>query len=204
MTEPLVPQLRSAVSEDLDEVAKVLADAFADYPWTRWTVDSRNHAERIEGLQRLVLERVGLPFGRVWVACVGARIEAASIWTDSRTPPPEHAWSGMADEQRALEGDRHEAACAAEAAAAHLRPTSPHLYLGAVGTRARSQRLGLGTAVLAPTLAEADDDGVAAFLETSSEDNLRFYGRLGFEVVGHVQLAGGPPVWAMLRPPADP
>ena len=38
-------------------------------------------------------------------------------------------------------------------------------------------------------------------LETSSEANLRFYGRLGFEVVDEVRIEAGPPVWAMLRAP---
>src|SRR6516225_4503597 len=45
--------VRRAVAADLDAAAAVLADAFADYPWTRWTVDSRRHIERVEGLQRL-------------------------------------------------------------------------------------------------------------------------------------------------------
>ena len=200
MTTASTPQVRRARLQELDELARVLADAFADYPWTRWTVDARDHRRRIEGLQRLTLERVGLPHGRVWVADAGT-IEAVAIWMDSRTPPPERLWADMASEQRVLEGDRHDAARAAELVVGRLRPQRPHLYLGAVGTRRRSQRRGLGAAVLEPDLAAADEEQMAAFLETSSEENLRFYGRLGFEVVDEVHIDGGPPVWAMLREP---
>lgn len=197
------PQVRRARVKDLDEVARVLAEAFSDYPWTRWTIDARDHRQRIEGLQRLTLERVGLPHGHVWIADVEGTIEAAAIWMDSRTPPPERVWTDMAREQRVLEGDRHNASRAAERAVSGLRPELPHLYLGAVGTRSRSQRRGLGAALLEPALASADDEQMHAFLETSSEPNLRFYGRLGFEVIDQLQIEGGPPVWGMLREPKN-
>jgi predicted GNAT family N-acyltransferase len=199
-----VPEVLRAEVDDLDEVARVLAEAFSDYPWTRWTVDAREHQERIEGLQRLALERVGFPHGQVWTVSVAGTIEAAAIWMDSRSPVPERAWTDMAVEQRILEGDRHEESRAAEAAIAELRPERPHLYLGAVGTRTRSRRRGLGTAVLEPTLAAADHEEIPAVLETSSLSNLAFYGQLGFEVVHEVQIEGGPPVWAMLREPRGP
>jgi hypothetical protein len=35
--------MRQADSSDLDRAAEVLGDAFADYPWTRWAVDSSDH-----------------------------------------------------------------------------------------------------------------------------------------------------------------
>ena len=43
--------------------------AFADYPWTQWTVESYRHSERVEGLQRLSMDRIALPYGEIWVAC---------------------------------------------------------------------------------------------------------------------------------------
>lgn len=202
MSVPSGRRVRRAGIGDLDGIAQVLADAFSDYAWTRWTVDASDHRRRIEGLQRLALEHLGIPFGQVWVACTANTIEAAAIWTDSRCPPPEAAWAEIAGEQRALEGDRHEASRAAEEAVSRLQPELPHLYLGAVGTSTASQRQGLGAAVLAPTLAAADEEQIHAFLETSSDANLRFYARLGFDVVDEVRIEGGPPVWAMLRPPA--
>ena len=43
----------------------VLAGAFTDYPWTRWTVEGHRHGERVEGLQRLSMDRTAVPSGRL-------------------------------------------------------------------------------------------------------------------------------------------
>jgi len=52
-------------------------------------------------------------------------------------------------------------------------------------------------------LRRSDDDGVPAFLETSSTANVALYTSLGFEVTAHQLIdGGGPDVWAMLRRPA--
>lgn len=174
MTVPSSLQVRRATIEDLDEIAHVLVDAFSDYPWTRWTVDAGEHPARIEGLQRLALQHVGFPHGQVWIAHTATAIESAAIWTDSRRPD-RHAWTdSAAAEQRALGGDRHHASQAAHEVTRQLQPDTPHLYLDVVGTRAASQKLGLGTAVLAPGLATADQEQIHAYLETSSEANLGF------------------------------
>ncbi|MBA3653343.1 MAG: N-acetyltransferase [Actinobacteria bacterium] len=203
MVEPRSVRLvRRAGVGDLDACASALGDAFADYPWTRWTVDARAHRRRIEDLQGLALERLGLPFGQVWVGTVGRAVECAAIWMHSTVAIPATVLDAIAAEQRALEGDRHAASQAAEAVVAPLRPEVAHWYLGAVGTRPRSQRLGLAGAVLAPGLDAADSSRTPTFLETSSESNVAFYESLGFEVAGEVALPdGGPHVWAMLRAP---
>lgn len=114
----------------------MLADAFADSPWTDWTVD----------------------------------------------------------------GDRHEPARAAAAAAAYLHPTEAHYYLGAVGVRRDRRRCGLGTAVLQPVLERVQAEGASAYLETSTPENVDFYTRLGFAITGEVQILDeGPNIWAMMR-----
>jgi hypothetical protein len=56
--------VRPATPDDVPDAADVLADAFADYPWTRWTVDADDHGERLRPLHHLYLSAVALPFGR--------------------------------------------------------------------------------------------------------------------------------------------
>jgi len=101
-----------------------------------------------------------------------------------------------------LMGDRHAHALSAAAATRHLRPTTPHHLLASLGVLPSEQGRGIGTALVAPVLARADRGRVDTYVETSSERNLRLYGRLGFCVTDEVQLAdGGPPVWALIRHP---
>jgi len=97
-------------------------------------------------------------------------------------------------------GERRAYASAAAATTRHLRPTTPHHLLAALGVLPSERGRGMGSALLAPMLGRADRDGVDAYLETSAPDNLPFYARLGFEVTGHICIAdGGPPVWALVR-----
>jgi ribosomal protein S18 acetylase RimI-like enzyme len=190
--------VRAATPEDLPAAAAVLAAAFADYPWTRWTVDGRDHVERIRGLQLLALERVGLPSGQVWVATADDAVVSVAAWTEDAVVPS-HVWDEMDAEVRVLEGDRHAASRAAELACQPLRPTIRHRILGTVGTHPDHQRRGIAAALLAPGLRACEAAGVTAYLETSTAANVSFYERLGFEVTGRVDITAGPTVWAMTR-----
>jgi GNAT superfamily N-acetyltransferase len=192
---------RRAGGADAEAASAALADAFADYAWTRWTVDSREHGARIESLQRLVIERIALPYGEVWVADdESGRISSVAIWMPPGSSIPESVLEATAAAQAELEGDRHDASVRAEVACEMLRPERPHYLLGAVGTRSDSHRQGLATAVLTPMLDRAESEGAIVHLETSAADNVRFYERLGLWVTGEIDVpGGGPHVWAMAR-----
>lgn len=47
--------IRPAVVGDLDTAADLLAEAFADYPWTRWSIPADGYSCRLRELQRLYL-----------------------------------------------------------------------------------------------------------------------------------------------------
>ena len=74
---------RIAGASDVDRAAAVLADAFADYPWTPWTVDAADHRRRIIALQRIALEHFALPFGAVAVNFVDGAMCSVAAWSDS-------------------------------------------------------------------------------------------------------------------------
>jgi GNAT superfamily N-acetyltransferase len=52
-----------------------------------------------------------------------------------------------------------------------------------LGVDLSRQRQGIGGRLLQPVLEKADDTGVACYLETEKEKNLRFYERHGFRMV---------------------
>lgn len=196
--------VRRATEVDLDGAASTLADAFADYAWTRWTVDADDHHRRIEALQRLSLEIFGLLFGEVWVAEVDREITSVAAWNDSGAIDGTKIPADFAETVRELEGERHQASLDASRVLDPLRPSGRQLFLGVVGTAPSMQRQGLAERTLAPLLAASRTRRLPVVLETSSASNVAFYERLGFTTVAHATLPdGGPDVWVMERPVPD-
>jgi GNAT superfamily N-acetyltransferase len=74
--------------------------------------------------------------------------------------------------------------------AAH--PTYPHWYLPWLGVDPAAQGRGLGTQVLRPGLAAADQSHLPAYLETPNPRTIPFYERLGFEITGQAQAGTAP------------
>lgn len=75
-------------------------------------------------------------------------------------------------------------------------------YLWVLGVRPQEQGRGLGGGLIRPLLARADAEGVACFLETEKEENVRFYGKHGFAVAAEGTVPGvGVRMWSLLRRP---
>ena len=60
---------------------------------------------------------------------------------------------------------------------------------------------GVGTALVEPMSARADEIGVPTFLETQTESNLAYYQRFGFEFDDTFSVDASPPLWQMQREP---
>ncbi len=195
-------ETRRAGPDDLGPASEVLGEAFADYPWTRWTVDPEDHQARITRLQFLALECLGLPFGEVWLSSRDKTVQSVAVWMDSGVPVPSSVPHAMDAAVAQLEGSRHDASLAAAREIEGWQPIQHHFTLAVLGTAPARQREGLGARTLVPGLAAADRARAGSFLETSSVSNLAFYSTFGFEVIGHKRLVGGgPDVWAMFREP---
>ena len=52
-----------------------------------------------------------------------------------------------------------------------------------------------------PILKKYDTERLPAYLEARSEENVSFYRRSGFEVMGDIELPNGPMVFQMIREP---
>ena len=83
---------------------------------------------------------------------------------------------------------------------AELHPTEPHWYLQLLGVAPEARRRGIGAGLLEAWLEDVDREGGSAYLETDRRENLGFYNRAGFEVVGTEEILGTP-IWRMGRPP---
>jgi ribosomal protein S18 acetylase RimI-like enzyme len=81
------------------------------------------------------------------------------------------------------------------------RPKDEHWYLSLLAVDPMAWRQGIGTALLEPSLATIDEDGLPCYLETQKEANLAYYRRFGFEETERLTPSrGGPPLFTMTRP----
>jgi ribosomal protein S18 acetylase RimI-like enzyme len=82
-----------------------------------------------------------------------------------------------------------------------FHPHEAHWYLGTIATRRDRQGLGIGTSLLAHSLAIVDAEGAPAYLESTNPRNVPLYQRHGFRITGVIDLPDGPSLTAMWRDP---
>lgn len=80
-------------------------------------------------------------------------------------------------------------------------PKEPLWYLAVIGVDPARQGHGLGSALLRKTLAQVDEQGLPAYLESSNPANVPLYERHGFVVQGEIRAGESPPVFPMYRAP---
>lgn len=199
MTSP--PLIRRALPGERDEVVRTVTAAFREDPAWRFLTDGEY--ERLAPQFAEALFELRAPPGNVWVNDDYATV---AMWDAPRGGGKRSGFSeAVWPRYRALAGERaYDHLVAYNEAVAAVEPNERYWYLGVLGTDPEQRARGLATAVLAPVLAQADRDGVACCLETSTEANRRFYEHRGFVEATEVALAGGPPVWWMRRPAAPP
>ena len=201
MAEAPIAVARRARFEELPALAAMLGRAFLDDPVASW-------ACRPSTLRPRVLERLfGMRLrdlhahGEIWTT---EELESIAVWA-----PPER-WHTTTRQEIAYATTllhprlvlRMPMVVRGLLGAQRVHPEEPpHWYLAILGTDPAAQGRGLGSAMIGPMLEECDRDGVGAYLESSKEQNLAFYGRHGFRVTGERRLPRGPRLWPMWRDP---
>jgi GNAT superfamily N-acetyltransferase len=189
------------LSSERAEVAKTVAAAFASDPAWAWLLGDEYERLAPEFVGALFDLRVGS--GNVWVS---EEIATVAMWespggTDESPQQAEEVWARY----RAVAGEQaYQRLVLYRDRLAAVSPAEPYWYLGVLATHPARQREGLATAALEPVLEQADRDGLACCLETSTETNRRFYEHRGFVESTGVPLPSGPPTWWLRRPPAQP
>jgi GNAT superfamily N-acetyltransferase len=191
--------VRPGSIDEVTQIARTLAAAFEDDPVARWLMPARRRRQRLEGFYALETEHVIMPTGTAWTldGHEGAALVA----------PPGHWRLPIGLQLRHLPtfarvlGARLPLAAGllTKVESRHLR--APHYYLAHIGVRPEHQGQGLGSALIRPTLDQADAESLPCYLEASSPDNARLYRRHGFADVETVTFAGSPPLALMRRDP---
>jgi GNAT superfamily N-acetyltransferase len=197
--------VRRLVAADIPAVAAMLVRAFVEDPTTEWLFPGASR--RISTLLRwfVLNTELVLGTGEGWVT---EDLAAASLWlpvgpVPDRPPRNAGAWTLVRIHLQlaAILGTRLPTAAMGTARAVRLHPREPGWFLAVLGTEPARQRQGLGSAVMAPVLERCRRTGVGAVLDTATLEDVRFYQRLGFAVVGEVSGTSAPPLWVMRLAP---
>jgi GNAT superfamily N-acetyltransferase len=184
-----------------------LVEAFWRYPESVHLLPDESRRRRV--LPRYLLSDVrdAARFGTLLAATLHGDVIGAAAWI----PPEAYPVSVGRQVRQALElapalpwGWRAagEAQRGRTANRAHHRVHPPHFYLRALGVTPVVQAQGMGTALVRPVLALADDRNVGCFLQTASIENVSWYQQFGFTVAASYRpTPSWPPVWTMWRSP---
>ena len=172
----------------------------------RTFVSSRRSAQtsRVRRFFSIQLRHMYLGDGEVWTT---DDVAGAALWA-----PPTKSRPGLGELLHLVPvlpdlaglGRNFGAAMRLLQSVERARPHDEHWYLATLGTDPPRQGQGVGSALLRAVLERADAEGTPAYLESSKERNLPFYGRHGFEVTGEIHTPGGPTLWLMWRDPRAP
>ena len=193
------PDVRPAPPTDADTVARTLAAAFADDPVMAWAFPD-DRQRRIGVMFRFVVPAIDLAKG---VSTTVSEHEAVALWRRPGDDGDPGYWDRVGNELATeIDGPLDRIDELGSLMAAHHPHDREHWYLSAIGVRPDAQGRGLGTVLLAHTLAIADAEGSPAYLEATSPRSRALYARFGFEVMGEFAPRGGPPLWPMWRAPS--
>lgn len=200
MTAPTTT-IRTACSEDADDVMNLCIDAFADEAVIAWLIP--DSGER----QRYMRQTFGASLGDAIAAeavilavNTDGELMAASMWLPQVTTPQEAKAEALVDELAGGNDLQIQRMNAIEAATSTRTPKVPHLKLSSMATLPKYRGQGAGSAMLAAGIERARNLQLPIYLEASTSDNRRLYERLGFcDLGGQIHLPdGGPslqPMW---------
>ena len=190
----------------LDSAREVFASSHAEYPAWRHVFPDPRQRQRALSVFFAATVRDAFPFGAVDAAVANDEVLGIAMWLPpGRFPGARRASSGLPRRCWVCCVPRQPASGSSLGWRERrgLHPTYPHWNLETLGIRHEAQGRGIGTRLMAPGLARADQAGLPCYLTTAKRENLAFYERFGFEVADAALplVPNGPTAWGMRRPP---
>lgn len=200
VTQPQTEVVR-VTRADAPDAAATVADAFFDDPLWSWVLpDAARRRPTLRRAFGVWIDRLWVDHATTWSTGAGRGV---AIWT-----PPHHHHVPTGAQVRMVPamvrtfGRRLPRALRLTTALERVHPEEPHWYLAVLATAPSAQGQGLGSRLLRHTLDRCDADGVAAYLEASSECSRTLYLRHGFADRGApIRVGDAPPAFPMWRDP---
>lgn len=224
-TSPIAPgaavAVRTATAADLDGATEVLVRAFVEEPGN---VALLPDPETREAMVRVVVGpelKGAMRYGTVHVATVDGQVAGVAVWHPPGAPAVtlgtllRTAIGTLVDPRAYLRSLPHKSSVLLRSAPQVLplalarhrgvrrASTGVSWHLAFLATAPEHRGAGLARRLLDRQLGRCDEDGAAAWLETTDPVNPPIYERFGFATVVHLDRAAWlPGFWVMRREPA--
>jgi len=189
-----VPEVRSAEASMQASAISTIVLGFAADPMTRWVWP--DSSEYLKVMPRFVKAFGGRAFEH-GTADVTEGARAAALWLPPGVEPDETAMGAVME--GTLRPEIAEDVGALMKGMAEHHPHEAHWYLPLIAADPNWIGQGLGTLLMKHALRRCDEQGTAAYLESSNPRNISLYERHGFKVIGRIQSGSSPVLTPMLR-----
>jgi GNAT superfamily N-acetyltransferase len=192
------PEVKSADVNVRANAINTIVLGFSADPMARWVWPDPSEYLRI--MPRFVNAFGGRAFEH-GTAYVTPGVRAAALWLPPGIEPDQAEMDAIMEESLRPEISKDITAVINGMAEHH--PSEPHWYLPLVAADPNWIGQGLGTLLMEHALRRCDEEGIAAYLESSNPRNISFYQRLGFKITGRIQSGSSPVLTPMLRPASE-
>ncbi len=187
-------KVRIAKQSERERAIQVLTLAFVADPACRWLYpDANGYLEHFPSFAR-AFGGQAFEHDTAWLT---EDLSGASLWFPPGVQPNGEVLEAVVRETASQASQSDIVAVLEEMDQYH--PKDPHWYLAMIGVDPARQGHGMGAALLRQTLAQVDEQGLPAYLESSNPANVPLYERHGFEVMGEIRSGDGPPIFPMHR-----
>ena len=189
-----IPGVRSADASIQASAISTIVLGFAADPMTRWVWPDAS--EYLKVMPRFVKAFGGRAFEHGTADVIeGAR--AAALWLPPGVEPDDAEMSAVM-QGGFRPGIAEDVGVVMKGMAEH-HPHEPHWYLPVIAADPKWIGQGLGGLLMKHAVRRCDEQGVAAYLESSNPRNIPFYQRHGFRIIGRIQSGSSPALTPMLR-----
>ncbi|MFE1509226.1 GNAT family N-acetyltransferase [Streptomyces sp. NPDC058726] len=200
--------IRTAGDDDRELVVRLLDEAFQDDPVSGWVFPGREYRRTTHHRLMAAFTDIVLADGRIDLTEDGS---ACALWMSVPADGPGHEDAHAGDRaedddfvrmRKAVDPGNERVELIGRLTAGIHPSDRAHEYLWMIGVVPGRQGEGLGTGLIGSVLDRCDREGLAAYLEASSERSRVLYERLGFAAAGEpLALPDGPYMWPMWREP---
>ena len=194
--------IRDVGPDEVAQLAAMMARAYREDPFSMFLV--AGHPDPAESLRRSFAQQIRSVYMPLGVARTTDDLAGIALWSrpGAWKLPVARQVSLLPGFVRNLGIRRVPRAMRAFTEAERHHPDDrPHWHLQILAVDPERQGSGIGSALMRDVLAPADSEHQPAFLETTTERNVRLYERHGFHIHEEWRMTRGPQVWGMWREP---